>query len=352
MSTSWPGLSAGQDAVYLADGQYVMAVKVSDGSLIWKYPPDKGDPARSFYASPTISDNMVIVSDYCKAGSLFAPEPTCKLLALDAQNNGREMWANPFQGGKGKWVGSPLVAGDNILAPSADGYLYVLNKNGVQQFVKKTNQSIWAQPAADKTNVYVASMDRNLYAFNLSDGTMAWPKPTPLSGAPVAGPTLGDDGILYIGTLAKEMVAVPASTGIIIGTFKSQGTIWSKPILNNGVLYFGDAQKDAGTIYALSTKDVTKEVYKSLNLNSPIYASGVKTQDGLIFVTENGDIHSVSYDLKDKILFHVDKGKLYSTPVVVGNILIVAIFQGDAAMIAIDLKDNRQAWPQPFVLPK
>jgi len=342
MSTSWPGLSGGKNTVYLSDGSYIMAVKVSDGSLSWKFPADKGDPTRPFFTAPAVTDSQVIVGDYCKAGSLFSAVPTCTLISLDAQS-GNQKWM--YSQGKGKWVGSPLVVGDTILAPSADGLLYALNQNGVQRWILKTNSSIWAQPASDGTNVYVASMDKNLYAVRLSDGTKIWSKD--LGAAIVAGPTLSADGDLYLGTLAKEMLAVDAATGNILQKYSTKGVVWSAPLLINGILYFGDNQSSsAGSVYALDVKTNTAKV---VDLNGPIIGGGVKTTDGLVFVTETGDVQAISLDGNKGWTHNIAKAKLYTTPVVVGDRLIIAVSQGDSALVALDFNGS-QVWS--FVLPK
>ena len=343
MTTSWPGLSGGKDKVYLSVGPSIMAVKVSDGSLSWKFPADKGDPTRPFYAAPAVTDSQVIVGDYCKAGSLFNAVPTCTLISLDTES-GNQKWM--YGQGKGKWVGSPQLVGDTILAPSADGHLYALNQNGMPRWIYKTKNSIWAQPVSDGTNAYMASMDKNLYAVRLSDGTKVWS--TALIGTVVAGPTLGADGVLYLGTLAKEIVAVNAATGNILWKFATRGTVWSYPVLNEEVLYFGDSQSTtAGSVYALSVK--TGALIWSVDLAGPVIASGVKTPDGLAFVTETGDVQALSLDGKKVWTHNFTKGKLYTTPVVAGDRLVVAITQGDSALVALDFNGS-QVWS--FILPK
>ena len=349
--TSYPGLSGGKDTVYLADGPYVMAVKVGDVTPIWKYPADKGDPNRPSYAAPGVTDTQVITGDYCKPGPILNPTPTCTLLSLDIQN-GVQKWVYTL--GKGKYIAGPLVVNDTILVPSADGNLYALTQNGAQRWIFKTNNSLWAQPASDGKNVYVASMDKNLYAVRISDGTQVWS--TPLGAAVVGGPTLSSDGILYLGTMAKEMLAIDAATGKILQKFLTKGIVWSAPLLIDGVLYFGDNQSPtAGTIYALDAKTLAPK-WPPLDISGPINASGVDFNDKLVFVTETGDVQAISFDgVKDPVKNIMnkdnkkDKGKLNTTPVVVGDRLIIAITLGDSALAAFDFNGN-QVWS--FVSPK
>jgi outer membrane protein assembly factor BamB len=343
LATSYPGLSGGKDTVYLADNLYVMAVKASDGSMAWKYPSEKGDPTRPTFAPPAVTDSLVITGDYCKAGPIFNATPTCTLEGLDTLN-GTQKWA--YTQGKGKYIASPLVVGDLILAPSADGNLYGLNQNGAQRWIFKTNNSIWAQPAADGTNVYVASMDKNLYAIRISDGTQVWAKD--LGAAAVSGPTLSADGVLYLGTMANDMLAVDAATGNILQKYTTKGIVWSAPLLINGVLYFGDNQSaTAGSVYALDAKTFAPKGV--IDMSGPVIAGGVQIKDGLVFVTETGDVQAFSLDAKKVWTHNIAKGKLATTPVVVGDRLIIAITLGDSALVALDFNGN-QVWS--FVLPK
>lgn len=342
-ATSWPGLSGGKDAVFLADGLYIMSVKVSDGSLIWKFPADKGDPTRPSYSAPAVMETQVITGDYCKAGPIFNATPTCTLTSLDPQN-GTQKWAYTIA--TGKYVASPLAVGDTILAPNADGNLYALTQAGVQRWVFKTNDYNWAQPASDGTTAYLASMDKNLYAIKISDGTQIWSQE--LGAAVVGGPTLSADGVLYLGTMAKEMLAIDAATGNILQKYTSKGIVWSAPLLIDGVLYFGDNQSaTAGSIYALDAKTFTQKAI--IDMSGPVIAGGAKTYDGLVFVTETGDIQAISMDGKKSWTHNIAKGKLDTTPVVVGDRLIIAITQGDSALVALDFNGN-QVWS--FVLPK
>src|SRR5512147_384889 len=71
--TSWPGLVADGNAVYLADGGAVYAVNLSDGKQLWKYP---GSNKLVFYAPPVITpDGLVVVGSAGTDHSLIALNP-------------------------------------------------------------------------------------------------------------------------------------------------------------------------------------------------------------------------------------------------------------------------------------
>jgi hypothetical protein len=113
--------------------------------------------------------------------------------------------------------------------------------------------------------------------------------------------------------------------------------------LIGNTLYFGDF---TGKAIALSTKDGSP--VWALDLAGPVIASAIAFKDGLIYVMETGDIQALTLDGK-KSWSHKINGKLYSTPVVVGDRLVVPVTAGDKLMVALDTNGN-EVWS--FVMPK
>ena len=327
LSTSWPGVTAGNGLVYLAYQGYVMSVKTTDGSLGWKYPSDKAS-AKPFYAAPALTDGELVVGDY--GTTLYALDPA----------SGNQKWL--YDKGKGRWVGSPLIVGSVVLAPSADANLYAFDlASGQVKWTFKTEQMIWAQPVSDGKLVFQAGMDHKMYALNLSDGSKLWS--VDLGGAAISSPALDDKGVLYVGTLASEMIAIDGQTGKILWRHTSPGTIWARPLIVGTTLYFGDF---TGKAVALSTKDGSP--VWAADLAGPVIAPATPFKDGLIFVMETGDVQAMTLDGK-KSWTHKINGKLYSAPAVVGDLLIVPVTSGDKLMIALDANGN-EVWS--FVMPK
>ncbi len=325
LSTSWPGVTANNGQVYLSYQGYVMSVKATDGSLSWKYPADKAS-ASPFYAAPALTGTELVVGDYGK--TLYALDPA----------SGNQKWI--YDKGQGRWVGSPLIAGDVILAPSADANLYAFNTNGQLLWTFKTEQMIWAQPVSDGKLVFQAGMDHKLYGLNLSNGSKVWS--TDIGGAAISSPAL-DNGVLYVGTLASEMLAIDSQTGKVLWQHASAGTVWGTPLIDGTSLYYGDF---SGKAYALSTKDGSP--VWAADLAGPVIASAALFNNGLIFVMETGDVQAMTLDGK-KSWSHKINGKLYSAPAVVGNLAIVPVTSGDKLLIALDANGN-EVWS--FVMPK
>lgn len=329
--SSWPGVTVTTqgDFVYVAYASGVYKVDAKNGSMAWRY-PDKADAAKQFFANPALSDSIAVVGDY--QNSLFG---------LDA-GNGAEKWVNTDA--KGQWIASALIVGQTVLAPSSDGNLYALTMDGKVSWKFTAKGPFWARPVSDGKVVYVPSMDHFLYAVNISDGSLAWK--TDLGASGVYGVALGDDGNLYLSTLGDEVLAVTSSRGDILWRFKPSGSIWAVPVVKDGVIYFGDLNNK---VYAVSAKD-GRSTWGDVTAAGPILNSPAVTPEGLVFATENGTVFMIGYDGKmgwNKTI----NGKLYSSPVVAGQQVVVGVTQGDkdTLLVAYDFT-GKDVWT--FTVPK
>lgn len=323
-ANSWPGLTVNKEIVYVAYNTSIMAIRLNDGNLIWQYPSDPNNK-QTFFAQPAADDNLIVVGDYNK-----------NLYGLDPQT-GNEKWS--FPDSSNRYVAGALLDGDYVFAPSTDNTLYALNSQGVMQWKFTMGHAIWAKPVSDKEMVYVASLDHHLYAFNKIDGREVWN--IDLGGALVNSPLLSTDGNIYIGSLANELVAIQASSGKILWRFSTNTGIWSTPTQKDDSLYFSDSN---GIIYAVNTKEGNP--LWQLETNSVITSSGAAYSDGLFFTSEGGDLLAIGFE-GNKLWSHTIGGKLYTTPVVSGDNLLVASTEGDNLLICLDLKGNQRWTFQP-----
>jgi outer membrane protein assembly factor BamB len=316
-ASSWPGITVNQDTVYLADAGSVFSIRLSDGNMLWRY-PEKASASRVFYAVPVIADGSLIVGDYSN-----------KLQTLDAQS-GSEKWS--FADAKGRWISAVLVDGDTILAPNADHSLYALDKQGKLLWQFKSKHSFWSQPVVKDDVVYISSMDHSLYALQLSGGKKLWS--IDLGGALVSSPALDDKtGTLFVGSLAKEVVAV-SKDGKILWRFSTKDNIWSQPVISEGALYFGDL---SGTVYSLNINDGSQRW--TANAGGPVIGSVAITTAGLLVGTETGNV--VMLDANGAQVWNrTIKGKLYATPAVSSDRIVFGVNEGDALLVAMDLKGN------------
>jgi outer membrane protein assembly factor BamB len=316
-ATSWPGVSLGEENVNLADNGDVFSVRLSNGSLVWRF-PEKTDPKRGFYAAPEVDGDQLLVGDYAKT-----------LTSLDVKT-GTTRWT--YGTDDSRWIASPLAVDGTILAPG--GYtIHALSKDGTMLWKFTAKNAFWAKPVVMENTAYVPSLDHFLYALRLTDGKKLWE--TDLGGSAVASVALNEqEKMLYIGTLSNELLAIKAETGQIIWRFAAQGGVWNKPVVIEGSVYFGDL---SGTVYALDIKTGKKRW--TLDAGGPVVAGGMLTPEGMVFCTENGNVLMVSPE-GSKTWTRTIKGKLYSAPVVASDRLVIGVMGGDVLLVAMDFKGN------------
>jgi outer membrane protein assembly factor BamB len=334
--TSWPGLAADENRVYLADGPFVYAVNLADGKELWHYPASRSSKL-IFYASPAITpDGLVIVGSAGSDHSLVAINPN----DVNPQTNSPiEAWK--FTGADDHWVAAPLVVNDKLFAVNSDGNLYILDLQDGQSVKKavKTidlNGRLWAQPVTDGQRVFVTSLDHNVIAIDAATYEVLWNKT--LDGAIPGSPLIANDGMLYVGSLASKLEKFDPATGNHQSVLEAGNWIWSTASLEGDTIYFGDLD---GNFYSFDTA-ADKSNWKPIKPDGPITASPLIQDDHILVATESGTVYAVDGDGK-VIWSQPVGGKIYTTPVAAGNIIIVAPLETDFYLAALD-QDGHQVW--------
>jgi YVTN family beta-propeller protein len=323
---TWPGLSADAERAYLANGPVVYAIDLEDGEEVWHY-PEEPDGKLLFYATPLLTpDGQLLIGS---AGTNYA------LVSLDPQT-GRENWADPFTGAKDTWVAAPLVVGDLIYAPNSDGNLYVLDLEGALVDTLELGGALWSQPVSDGTVIYVASLDHHVHVIDAA--TRAVLETINLGGAIPGGLTLGTDGV-YAGSSASRVEFV-GSDGTHHTLAETKDWVWGAPALDGETLYFADV---SGNVYSLDLATDRQNWGEIIpDPEGPITPSPLVVGERIIVVTESGTVFAL---LRDGVVDWDEplEGKLYTQVVNSGELLLIAPFQGDGLLVALDL-EGREDW--------
>lgn len=313
---SWSSVTAVENYVYFANGAAVYALDSNSGNTVWQYPA-KASARRLFYAEPVVAGEQLIVVDYANG-----------MASLNAKT-GTETWL--FEKAKGRYIDSPLVLDNLIIAPNADNSLYAVDLSGQLVWKFETGHALWARPVSDGETVYFTSMDRNLYAVDVATGTLKWK--TNLHSSSVARALL-NDGQLYVGNLEGKLFAVAAKDGSIVWEQQLGGGIWAAPVMHEGKLYVGD---QSGRISILSSSDGKVQPY--IETESAILGAGIVLDDGIAFGTEEGSLVVIGFD-GARLWTRSFDGNLYTNLQKSGDNLLLSLSQGEKPLLAVDLNGN------------
>lgn len=339
-ASSWPGATIAEEVGYFCYRAQVYAIDAKNGSVLWRYPQDP-DTQSQFYAPPETGEDLVVVGNYAN-----------NLSGLD-QENGNFKW--DFSEADDRYVGSALIENGRVFAPNSDKYLYVLDLDGELLWRFKADGPNWTKPVADGKHVFLASMDHSLYAFDLDyasndlvmdeDGSHTLvPEPVwkvDLGAAIAADPLLVNDRI-FAATIGGRIFAVDVNNGDILWSFDNGGgigSIWGTPVATEKAVYFGD---ENGNLYSVFPSDGSPIWPTPYSAGAALIAGGVETEDGVIYVTEEGRVFLIDENKEPQPVTTLDT-TMYSTPVYAEGKVIFAPASNEKLFTAIDL-DGKEIW--------
>lgn len=272
-------------------GQPVMIEMISTGGGFACVPTTCAGPTTSavaIYGSPVTRENLIYVGGY--DGRIHA-------LMFDGDRLRTEpQWMYPRQGD----IGAPIIGGlalahDRLYFASADGWVYALTAaDGFQEWeTNVTEDKIWSTPVIDGDTLYISSIDKKLYALSATDGTGKWHFET--EGALASTPVVYDNKV-YIGSFDRHIYALDTASGKQVWRFPANDEdennptswFWAKPLVHNDVIY---APCLDGKVYALDAQTGNKIV--DFNLGSPISSSPVLVGNLVVVATQDGTVYTL-----------------------------------------------------------
>ncbi len=339
---NWPGITSDGKNIYFADGQFIRIINASDGTSVTTqsangpipmHYPAQADGNMSFYGAPAItSDGQVIfgnASTLTNVRALTSINPataTIKWTFLDAAST---------------WLAGPTTSGNTIYAANDDGKLYAFDLKGQKRWeaVISTN-ALWSSPVTDGKVVYIGTLSHDVIALDAATGKERWKKA--LDSAIIGPPAIGKDGNLYVGTLSGNLYAINATEGSQVWLTKLQGGIWSTPALDDKTLYIGTSEGKAGKLYIINTAD-GKPIRNPIEETGSIIGSPLVVNDQVVYVTEDGYINFISKKGEDNLApVKIENAKLYTSPILVGDLIVVAPMHVEFTLAAYNQKGVQQ----------
>ena len=330
-ASNWPGLASDGTHVYLASGQYVYNILLSDGTEVATQTADgpvparfplKAESAKSFYAAPALSSDgqLVIGSASTSDHTLFSIDPTTGLVK----------WT--FLGVKNPWLAGALVLNGNVYAPAGDGNLYSFTLAGQKRWEYQASKyNLWTVPVSDGNLIYVVTVDHEVIAIS-PEGKKVWSNKldTGIIGAPCIA-----SNTLYVGTLSGNLYALDTATGKQKWVKMLEGGIWGSPASDGKNVFIGTVLTKTGKFYALNAAD--GQILWSKDDDGSIAAGPLLADNQIVYITEAGKIQSLDRTGAPKWQVIIENAKLYTPPLLVGNNILIAPMNANFLLAAYDL---------------
>jgi outer membrane protein assembly factor BamB len=309
--------------------------------------------------------DRIVSSPVYQDKTLYFGGDDANIYAVDAET-GRQIWKRPT-GGPAPC--SPAVMNGTVYAMSYDGKFYALNAQtgaikwkfateGERRFEAKgihglepKNQTMADQfdvflssPVMVQNSVYFGSGDGNLYALDAATGDLKWKFKT---GDVVHSSPAYADGVLYFGSWDSWFYAVDAATGKEKWRFHggedplihNQVGFQSSAAVVDGVVYVGCRDSN---LYALDAA-TGKEKWRFNNEMSWVVSSPAVAQGKVFFTTSDSSLyHVVEAATGKSLLKQLDKAFMFSSPSVVGDVVLIGVMNGSLA--ARDLNSGDLLW--------
>ena len=230
------------DLLYIGtrEGELI-ALDRTSGERMWRFELIGEEKERAIYGTPAVAGDKLYVGGY---------DSMLYVLSLDEG----EMQARVPLGGP--IVGGPVVVDNLVLVGSSDGYMYAFDTEKlIEEQVSTTDDrewrfategKVWSTPAVSDGVAYFGSLDHNVYAVDVEDGTKVWQFET--SGAVTASPVVMA-GTVYVGSFDRVFYAIDADTGDEVWRFdQAKSWYWSNAIATKDTVF---APSLDGNLYAL-----------------------------------------------------------------------------------------------------
>lgn len=318
---STPGISAGENQIFVSYLNYVYKIDPANGIASWRY-PEKSDIKQVFYAPALIDGESVYVGDFAN-----------DLLKINVSETPTIEWT--FSDANGWYQGKVAKDGNLIIAPNSDRNIYAIDENNNLVWTHEGDFAYISEPLIVDEMVIVSSQDHKIVFLNKADGTTI--REVDLNGAVIAPPFYDPQtDSVFVGSLAGEFVRIDRQSGEIVWSFDDVGTlgsVWAEPILVDGQIIFNDK---TGKIISLSPETGTENWRLNAGGSMPAGLAWVEGK-GFVVALEDGTITLYGMD-RQAVWSRIVNGNVYNTPVVTETMVLVGAIKGDNLVYAFDLQ--------------
>lgn len=239
-------------------------------------------------------------------------------------------------------VVSAAVAPDQWVLPRYDwrnsGHTPINSSHiqGALAWKLETKEPLLSSPTVADGVVYLTTGDKRVMALDAATGAVRWQ--ISVTGPVDAAPVVAGD-LLYVGLRDTRVLALDKQTGQQRWEFSTKNPIYSSGIIERGVLYQGSAD---GHVYALDA--ATGDFRWRFNSDAWITTTPSVREDVVVTADRNGWLHAVD-TVTGKELFHFYTGGSVNHSVALdGNRGYVIADPGRLFAVDIDERSSFKDW--------
>lgn len=229
---SRPILAVGTTVIAVNVDQQIFALDLQSGNRIWVF--EGGRPVNLVVhggAAPVVAGNQV-----------FFGTSNGEVLSIEL-STGRLLWRHSPRYSEFRFkdvIGQLVVFDQLLLIARYDGKLFALDINsGANRIAWENEYSSITTTAFREGVLYVGLLNGEVLAVNASNGKLQWRSQT---GESVASLTTGET-TLYAGGTEGRITALGNRDGLLLWHDDLQGAVTHAPVLHDGVLYFATGLK-------------------------------------------------------------------------------------------------------------
>lgn len=217
-----------------------------------------------------------------------------------------------------------------------------------------TNQ-YWKQAVSMTNGEYVPKQTRNFYAMNSSTGEIIWRSST--QGSHWSSPEY-EDGVVYVGSLSDKLYAFDAKSGEVIWEFEADNPVFSPPTVSNERVYFGERDYTAHQLseegFSFYSVNVTKgDVVWKKTMDQGVFGAAATANQAVYVGDQNGTLHSLNVT-DGKTIWEFDsrgnpkkedpamRNGMFLSPAIKNGTVYTASYNG--IIYAVNTTTGRERW--------
>ena len=246
-------------------------------------------------------------------------------------DNGSLIWKFPAQG---SIACEPCVYRNQLIFGSKDKNLYFIQlKNGEKLLTYGTNDSIYSSPIIYGDQVIFGCDDGKLRSLSILNKTEYWALDL---GYPIRSSPNVEEKLIYIGCDSGEFLCLD-HMGEIKWRFRCKRAITSKPIIDNGIVYFTSHD---GILYALDAKSgwsIWRFRMEKGSASSPMILG-----NNIYFGSADGNIYCLNLSTTKEVWHYKTEFQVSSSPIIYNDFLYCGSTDGN--IYCLDSNNGKLIW--------